>query len=129
MSCTKCKRPINNNVQKPSNHFPKGYDCLLKMQDGRSFTDYRPRCTIQYQMKNEDMPTSYSSRQFLINNANNIMKANMNVAEKMNGCSTCFNYNEVGTMLPEKNMVKCNKNTCDFKNNVMPSGLGTGRVY
>ena len=26
--------------------------CPIKMSDGRIFTDYRPRCTINYQLKN-----------------------------------------------------------------------------
>jgi len=99
------------------------------MSDGRNFTDYRTRCTIDYELKMRDaFKSSYDNRQFLINNAASLIKANNNLAESMNACSGCFPKNAVGTMLPEKNMVKCNTKTCNFSVSD-PNGLGTGRNY
>ena len=103
--------------------------CPYRMSDGRNFTDYRTRCTIAYQFKEKNaFKSSYDQRQFLIKNADKLMKDNLTIAEKLNKCGPCFDHKESGTMLPEKNMVKCDKNKCNFsKGN--PSGLGTGRIY
>ena len=124
-SCSKCNR-------KPTvdeSHAPKK-SCLSRMQDGRAFTDYRPRCTIQYQFRDENkFSSSYDTRMFLTHNVDELMKANLERSEKLNVCEECFSKNETGTMLPEKNFVKCNSRTCDFQNNVNMYGLGTGRVY
>lgn len=116
-------KPQNNNITKSIN------ECMFKMQDGRSFTDYRPRCTIQYQMKNENMKNSYESRMFLINNAEKMMKANQEIVEEQNACLSCKNKTTLGTFLPEKNMMKCDKHSCNFSQDVNPNGLGTGRIY
>lgn len=105
-------------------------ECMFLMQDGRSFTDYRPRCTIQYQMKNESMKNSYDSRMFLINNAEKMMKANHDIVEKQNSCMSCQNDKQpADTFLPERNMMKCDKHSCNFIADVNPKGLGTGRIY
>ena len=126
-TCTKCNN--DKGGQKNTQPQPKPHECMLMMQDGRSFTDYRPRCTIQYQMKNENMKNSYDSRMFLMNNAEKMMQVNRDIVEEKNACNTCFNHNQIGTMLPEKNFVKCDKNTCVHNNNVNPNGLGTGRIF
>lgn len=104
-------------------------ECMFRMQDGRSFTDYRPRCTIQYQMKNESMKNSYDSRMFLINNAEKMMQANQDIIEKQNSCLSCQNDKHADTFLPERNMIKCDKHSCNFMADVNPNGLGTGRIY
>jgi hypothetical protein len=126
-SCTSgCDKPTtqNTNTRKSIS------ECMFKMQDGRSFTDYRPRCTIQYQMKNENMKNSYESRMFLINNAEKMIKANQEIVEQQNACLSCQkNANGIDTFLPEKNMMKCDKHSCNFIENVNPTGLGTGRIY
>ena len=103
--------------------------CPYRMSDGRNFTDYRTRCTIAYQFKEQNkFKSSYDQRQFLIKNADKLMKDNLVIAEKINKCGPCFDHKEPGTMLPEKNMVKCNKTKCEFTK-ADPSGLGTGRNY
>lgn len=128
-TCTGCNKLLlpekqNNKVKKSLN------ECMFKMQDGRSFTDYRPRCTIQYQMKNEDMKNSYDSRMFLMNNAEIIMKTNETIVKNNNSCMECTGDNvSDNTFLPEKNMMKCDKHSCNFIKDVNPEGLGTGRVY
>lgn len=124
-SCSKCNRkPTTMNTNASNKR------CLSRMQDGRAFTDYRPRCTIQYQFKDEnELKSSYDTRMFLTRNADDLMKANLATSEKENICEECYSKNETGTMLPEKNSVKCNSRTCDFQKDVNMYGLGTGRVY
>lgn len=118
-----------NQIRQPKpNQMANQTNLLSKMQDGRAFTDYRPRCTVQFQMKNENAKNSFDTRQFLTNNAEKMMKANMEIAEKNTPCAST-NLNKVGTMLPEKNMMKCDANTCNFSQNVNPTGVGTGRIY
>lgn len=107
---------------------PNQTNLMNKMQDGRAFTDYRPRCTVQFQMKNDNTKNSFDTRQFLTNNAEKLMKANMEIAESNSPCAST-NLNKVGTMLPEKNMMTCDANTCNFSQNVNPNGVGTGRIY
>ena len=122
MSCAKCNRPTSKSMP-----LEKKQSCTFRMQDGRMFTDYRPRCTIHYQMKNEtNMKNSYDTRQFLIENASKLMKVNQNIASENTACDSCFAPSDVGTMLPERYVTTCNKKTCNTieKN---PNGLGTGR--
>lgn len=122
----------NNNgvVPNPSPSLKsQGASCPYRMSDGRNFTDYRTRCTIDYETKLLNaFQSSYDQRQFLIQNATKIMHENNRMAESMNECSGCFPKKSHGTMLPEKNMVKCNDKKCDFQM-VNPNGLGTGRNY
>lgn len=128
-TCTGCNKPMTTQQpQKPTN---KINECMFKMQDGRSFTDYRPRCTINYQMKNEDMQNSYDSRMFLINNAESMMKANQQIVTDKNKCMNCQEMvtGDDTTFLPEKNMMKCDERSCNFLQNVNDNGLGTGRIY
>lgn len=103
-------------------------NCPYRMSDGRNFTDYRPRCAVAYEHKtNNNFKSNYEQRQYLIHNANKLMSQGMTAAER--SCSGgCFKPTEVGTMLPEKNMVQCNKKTCQF-NEVNANGVGTGRKY
>ena len=125
-TCTGCNKPSADKVAKQT--AKNINECMYKMQDGRSFTDYRPRCTIQYQMKNEDMKNSYDSRMYLINNAENMMKANQEIISRQNNCMDCSAMKMEETFLPEQNMMKCDEHTCNFSQ-VNPAGLGTGRVY
>jgi hypothetical protein len=100
--------------------------CFMNnMHDGRQFTDYRPRCAVYSQSTKSD---SYATRQEMIKNASKIMKENEMRAMSQFGCEPCFDTKEAGTMLPEKNMMECNKRTCVMKQNVNPKGLGHGRA-
>lgn len=112
------------------------YDnCPPHMEDGRMFTDYRPRCIANFAVAggssipgNFDLPTSYEYRQYLTKNASDIMAKNRQMAYQNNACGPCTNpYNE-GTMLPEQNMMKCDANKCSFYTSDS-SGLGLGRQY
>ena len=55
--------------------------CPLWMADGRSFGDvvYKPRCQQQYEIsstQNQEFPSSFDYRLFLIQNAEVLMKEN-----------------------------------------------------
>lgn len=124
-------KPCNDCTKSSNNKFSS---CPPRMSDGRMFTDYRPRCIANFAVTggdlegNYDLPNSYEYRQFLINNADNIMSKNRQNAYNNNACGPCTNpYNE-GTMLNEQNTVKCDANKCSFYSNDV-LGLGTGRQY
>lgn len=94
------------------------------MQDGRSFTDYRPRC--MFPVSNEQK-NSFDNRMNLIHNAEKMMK--MNQANALNN-SNCKGKCIQPTITPaELNMVQCNKNSCNYLAKVNPNGIGTGRNY
>lgn len=102
--------------------------CPFRMSDGRNFTDYTPKCTYAaYQQQQNKFKSNYEQRQYLIHNANKLMSDEIKMAERKLDCSGC-NPSKVNTMLPEQNMVECNKRTCSFKP-INPNGLGTGRKY
>lgn len=94
--------------------------CPAKMSDGRLFTDYRPRCFTHDVNKN-----SYEYRQFMIHNAEKMLKEERT---KIKMCGPCVEPFNVGTMLEEQTIVKCDENSCKvvLKN---PYGLGQGRDY
>lgn len=72
-SCTSCTK---DNQQQGSGEV---YNCPLLMQDGRSFGDkvYSARCQQQYQVQfDKSIKSSYEYRQYLINNAEALMKQN-----------------------------------------------------
>lgn len=110
--------------------------CPIKMSDGRSFTDYRPRCSINAELlgdlKNSKMmSSSYESRMFLQQNADLIMERNrLTSLENMAPCAPCQRpFSDAGTMYPQKYIVKCSSTNCE-KILVNPDGLGTStRLY
>lgn len=117
MSCESCKRvPSTNRSHEKKDEFI----CMNKMADGRAFTDYRPQCLL-----NNSRLNSYDYRMFLMKNAEKIIENN---EKSVKTNCPCFDHDEVGTMLPERNMVVCNKNTC-FVNASDKNGLGNGRMY
>lgn len=116
--CSTCTRPSNN----------KYFDCPVKMQDGRNFTDYRPRCIANALLVDGNVFNSYQYRQYLMANANNIMQANSTNAYEYNKCGPCMDPYIQGTMLPEKTIMKCNASVCQVYNNDI-NGVGMGRQY
>ena len=128
--CKECNRPANNQYA----------GCPPRMADGRSFTDYRPRCIANFAVAggdafaganiegNYDLPNSYEYRQYLVKNGSDIMANNRQQAYQNNACGPCKNPYNDGTMLAEKNMVKCDSSTCSFYQNDA-GGIGTGRMY
>ena len=115
-----CSKPSDNRFS----------NCPPKMSDGRTFTDYRPRCIANFAIVegNFSLPNSYEYRQYLINNAEDIMSANKKASYAVNSCGPCAAPYNIGTMLPEQNMQKCDASKCSFYTGD-PSGLGLGRKY
>lgn len=95
------------------------------------FTDWRPRCTTQYQdMISGNISSSLEHRMYLTKNAENIMKNNTQTAYDKNVCGPCvdhLSWND-GTMLREFDAQKCNSRFCSFKQGDM-YGLGRHRTY
>lgn len=122
-SCSSCERESDNKYEA----------CPAKMADGRAFTDYKPRCAVHSSLMESGHASgkalnSYELRQFLINNAENIMEKSRTQAQTQNNCGPCVQPWNKGTMLPEQSMVKCNTSTCSVSTND-PNGLGRGRDY
>ena len=118
--CDACTRSSDN----------KHFNCPPHMADGRHFTDYRPRCLINLATTTVENNTmnSYEFRQYLVHNADNIMRQNKIAVYQENLCGPCMDPYDIGTMLPEQTIVECNANTCKtFTND--PNGLGVGRQY
>ena len=58
-----------------------------RMSDGRAFTNYGPNCLFNRTIAKEN--DSYDYRQFLINNAGNIVKDEYETLFKNYSCETC----------------------------------------
>ena len=119
--CGNCTRSSDNRY----------FDCPPRMSDGRLFTDYRPRCELNYvgnngQGKGMD---SYSYRQFLLSNTDNILADMRKQIYDSVVCGPCEEPYNIGTMLPEKVLDVCNKRTCSRKTVGSGDGLGMGRYY
>ena len=121
-NCANCERMSDN----------KHFECPPRMADGRLFTDYRPRCDVNYGVDGLKSTAigmdSYAYRQFLIANASKLMTSQRSAAYNIASCGPCKEPYNVGTMLPEQNIVRCDKQTCKFSVQ-NPQGLGTGRDY
>lgn len=117
-TCLDCERPANNRY----------FNCPPLMADGRHFTDYRPRCDINYLYPRDQAMSSYDYRMYLVHNADKLMADDRDKAYRKNVCGPCVEPYEVGTMLPEQTMIECNTNSCRFLVN-NPNGLGMGRKY
>ena len=68
----------------------KYFNCPPRMDDARHFTDYRPECYVNNLIRmNSGILGSHEYRQYLIKNANKLMDANRQHAQKVNGCGPC----------------------------------------
>ena len=108
--------------------------CPSRMEDGRSFTDYRPRCIVNAELlgnlaKNNKILSSYESRMYLQHNAESVMQSNRNSSlERLAPCNPCNRpLSDSGTMYPERYIVRCDAISCT-KTEINPSGLGDGRI-
>lgn len=109
------------------------------MADGRLFTDYRPRCDINYWASPPTLGKtgrtapaggSYANRQFMIANADALLAAERARAYAGALCAPCMApFDRPGTMLPEKDLEVCDAQTCRRVATSQPDGLGTGRAY
>lgn len=109
--------------------------CPSKMEDGRAFTDYRPRCNVNADLlenltKNNMINSSYESRLYLQQNADKIMQMDRdNAIKNLLPCNPSNPSNPSNpTMLPEKYIVKCDHISCS-RVEINPDGLGDGRMY
>lgn len=106
--------------------------CAPRMNDGRLFTDYRPRCDTAL----EHMPAdsgSYEFRQYLIRNGQGIVASLRAAAHEVSRCGPCGVPYDVSTMVPEADRVVCDKVACRRVPVAQPAGslggIGTGRAY
>jgi len=77
-----------NTCNKTSNN--KYFDCPARMDDGRTFTDYRPSNSVDDMIRySNNVMSSYDYRQFLIHNAVNIMNINNQYTDDKVGNGTC----------------------------------------
>ena len=110
--------------------------CPLRMSDGRSITDYRPKCIVNYElMENISdkniVRSSYESRMYLQTNADSIMENNIKkTKDKLlsfpGKCKANENVDN-GSLLPSKYLVSCDAVSCnriEFDKN----GLGDDRT-
>jgi len=118
MSCSECERDSDN----------RHFQCPPKMADGRAFTDYKARCAVLTSLLQNKAMNTYELRQYMINNAEQLMQQERTYASRMNACGPCVKPWNQGTMLPEQSMVRCNESTCSVSTSD-PYGLGQGRDY
>ena len=81
------------------------------MSDGRHFTDYRPNCYVNNLLRyNNRTMSSYEYRNFLTQNAENLMKINNMYSSQKNSCGPCN-----ATPVNNETMCKYNKSygTCN----------------
>ena len=117
--CTSCTRETDS----------KNFSCPEKMQDGRLFTNWRPRSSTQYfNMIINNMPDAYTYRQYMTHNADEIIKKNAADAYMRAACGPCDDEYERGNMLPQTDEQVCDARKCTFRV-TDPMGLGRGRLY
>ena len=115
--CGPCKKTSNN----------KHFDCPPRMSDGRLFTDYRSRCDVNFLDLDNGHMDSYTYRQYLINNANEIVESRRKSLYDEVKCGPCVEPYQTGTMLPEHEVDHCDTRTCTrVKGDAW--GIGLGRV-
>jgi hypothetical protein len=108
--------------------------CPSRMNDGRTFTDYRPKCMSNSEFMSDlqsksIVASSYESRLYLQHNAEKIMEQQRNAAIDKMICGPCARpFTDPGTMQPEKYVVRCDTVTCS-RQETAPGGLGDGRDY
>jgi hypothetical protein len=101
----------------------KYFDSPALMNDGRAFTDYRPKCLVDYEILNKNtIKSSYEYRQFLINNGSKLMQHNTNLNYKKNNSTTCNS-----TPIPLESVCKIDGYT-SMCENVNRKGLGQGNT-
>ena len=101
----------------------KYFDSPALMSDARTFTDYRPKCVVDYNiLRKNDIKSSYEYRQFLINNASKLMQYNSDLNYRKNNSDTCN-----AVEIPLESVCKVDGYTAMCEN-VNRSGLGQGNT-
>ena len=108
---------MKNTCNKTSDN--KYFNCPARMDDGRTFTDYRPSSDVNNMIRySNNVMSSYEYRQFLIHNADKIMEVNNIYTNDKVGCGDC-------TAKPIPFNTVCNVNPSVSKCNVVnPNGIG-----
>lgn len=112
-----------------------GTECPIR-GDYRLFTDWRPRCAVQYPADvrveaGQQPPSAHEYRAFLTNNAQRIMEANALSAKTRARCGPPCDARvdppswQERTALREYDTQTCDGRTCSFERSV-PMGLGRG---
>jgi hypothetical protein len=95
-----------------------------RMEDGRLFTDYRPRCA-QYPVKVTGRWGEHDGRQKMIQTSDMLMEEARNLLQKK---AAAVKDSTVDTMVPEVYKRVCTWRGCE----TVPghyAGIGTGRIY
>lgn len=117
--CKTCYRENDN----------KSFHCPEKMADGRLFTNWRPRSSTQYyNMITNNMPDAYAYRQYMTQNAEELIRKNAAEAYMRAACGPCDEDYDRGHMLPETDQQVCDSRKCTFRVSD-PFGLGRSRLY
>lgn len=99
-------------------------DAPSRMEDGRTFTDYRPRCA-QYPPKLTSQWGEHDGRQKMIQGADLLMEEARQLLQKK---AAAVKGSCVDTMVPEVYKRVCTWRGCETING-NHTGIGTGRVY
>ena len=111
--------------------------CPIKMSDGRTMTNYEPRCIRNANLnqlleENNMVTSSYEQRLFLQNNYEKIMELERKrVFDYLNPCTPCKEgelINETNKELDNKYFVYCDEVSCKTKGN-NELGLGTTKNF
>jgi len=111
--------------------------CPIKMSDGRSFTNYEPRCIRNAYLnklldENNLKNSSYEQRLYLQNNYDKIVDAELKMAlNNLIPCIPCNKgelINETNKELDNKYFVYCDNVSCQQKL-VNEQGLGTTKFF
>ena len=94
------------------------------MEDGRMFTDYRPRC-LQYPLKMTGQFGEHDGRQKMIHSADELMEDAKNLLQKK---AAPVSGSCVDTMVPELYKRVCTWRGCETISGHY-AGIGTGRIY
>ena len=100
----------------------KYFDSPARMDDGRTFTDYRSSSQVDDMIRySNNVIGSYEYRQFLIHNGNNIIKVNQQYTSDKVGCHSNV------SPIPFKNVCDVNKSCsrCHIENS---NGIGLNNV-
>lgn len=86
--------------------------CPPRMSDGRFVTNYSPRCLQEFGLVDENQRplSSYMYRQYLIQNAEEIMQQQAQVAVQNFTCGAC----EWNTQLAPQRVQSCDSRACSI---------------
>lgn len=113
---SKCYKSSNNQY----------FNSPPRMADGRHFTDYRPNCLLNNNLKHQSqVMNSYDYKLYLQRNAEQIIDLNRKHNYILNGSYECCSQN---TNVPEKHVQQCDLNTCSVSIN-NKNGIGLGRDF